>query len=50
MVSGSAAIAKNQKYLEWIARVWSERVSTPEYIETQKREGHIWSGVLNGTL
>ena len=50
MVSGSAAIAKNQKYLEWLARVWSERVSTPEYIETQNREGHIWSGVLNGTL
>ena len=50
MVSGSAAIAKNQKYLEWIARVWSELVGTPEYIETQKREGHIWSGVLNGLL
>ena len=50
MVSGSASIAKNQKYLEWLARVWSEKVSTPEYIETQKREGHIWSGVLNGLL
>ena len=50
MVSGSAAIAKNQKYLEWIARVWRDRVSTPESIETQAREGHIWSGVLNGTL
>ena len=50
MVSGSAAIASNQKYLEWLARVWKERVSTPEYIETQKREGHIWSGVLNALL
>ena len=50
MVTGSAAIAKNQKYLEWIARVWKERVSTPESVETQAREGHIWSGVLNGTL
>tara|TARA_R110001583_G_scaffold78667_3_gene213110 strand:- start:8661 stop:10472 length:1812 start_codon:yes stop_codon:yes gene_type:complete len=50
MVFGSAAIANNQKYLDWIARVWKERVSTPEYVETQAREGHIWSGVLNGTL
>ena len=50
MVTGSAAIAKNQKYLDWIAKIWKDRVSTPEYIETQKREGHIWSGVLNGTL
>ena len=50
MVSGSAAIAKNHKYLEWLAKVWKEYVSTPENIETQDREGHIWRGVLNGTL
>jgi len=50
MVSGSAAIAKNQKYLEWIAKVWKEKVSTPENIRTQELEGHVWSGVLNGTL
>ena len=50
MVSGSAAIAKNQKYLEWIARVWKEYVSTPENVDTQDREGWVWTGVLNGTL
>ena len=50
MVSGSAAIAPNQKYLEWIARVWSEKVSTPENIKIQKIDGTVWSGVLNGTL
>ena len=50
MVSGSASIAPNQKYLEWIARVWSEKVSTPENIKIQKTDGTVWSGVLNGTL
>ena len=50
MVSGSAAIASNQKYLEWIAKVWKESVSTPERVEGQEREGHVWSGVLNGLL
>ena len=37
MVSGSASIAKNQKYLEWLARVWSEKVSTPEYTLSNSR-------------
>ena len=41
MVTGSAAIAKNQKYLEWIARVWKEYVSTPENVDTQDREGWV---------
>tara|TARA_R110001583_G_scaffold11629_3_gene52385 strand:+ start:2036 stop:3835 length:1800 start_codon:yes stop_codon:yes gene_type:complete len=50
MVSGSAAIAKNQKYLEWIAKVWKDYVSTPERIETQDREGWMWTGTLNGLL
>ena len=50
MVSGSAAIAKNQKYLEWIAKVWKEYVSTPEMINTQDREGWVWTGTLNGLL
>ncbi len=50
MVTGSAAIAKNQKYLEWIARVWKEYVSTPEMINTQDREGWVWTGTLNGLL
>ena len=50
MVSGSAAIAKNQKYLEWIAKVWKDYVSTPERIETQDREGWLWTGTLNGLL
>ena len=45
MVSGSAAIAPNQKYLEWIARVWSEKVSTPENIKIQKIDRYCveWS-------
>ena len=30
MVTGSAAIAKNQKYLDWIAKQWEGMVSTPE--------------------
>jgi hypothetical protein len=50
MVSGSAAIAPNQKYLEWLAKVWKESVSTPESIETQEREGWLWTGTLNGLL
>ena len=50
MVSGSASIAKNQKYLEWIAKVWSEKVSTPENIKIQQVDGTVWTGVLNGLL
>jgi len=50
MVSGSAAIAKNQKYLEWIAKQWKEVVSVPDNVEQQRIEGTVWSGVLNGLL
>jgi len=50
MVSGSAAIAKNQKYLEWLANQFSTVVSTPENIEQQRIEGNVWPGVLNGLL
>ena len=50
MVSGSAAIAKNQKYLEWLAKVWSQYVSTPDKVEQQRIEGNVWTGSLNGLL
>ena len=50
MVSGSAAISPNQKYLEWIAKTWKDYVSTQERIETQDQEGWMWTGTLNGLL
>ncbi len=50
MISGSAAIALNQKYLEWIANQWKTVVSVPENVEQQKIDGTVWSGVLNGLL
>ena len=50
MVAGSAAIAKNQKYLEWIAKQWEGMVSTPSKVQQQRIEGNVWTGTLNGLL
>ena len=50
MVTGSAAIAPNQKYLEWLAKVWRASVSTPDKVEQQRIEGNVWTGTLNGLL
>ena len=50
MVSGSASIAKNQKYLEWIAKQWEGMVSTPSKVQQQRIEGNVWTGTLNGLL
>jgi len=50
MVTGSAAIAKNQKYLDWIAKQWEGMVSTPSKVQQQRIEGNVWTGTLNGLL
>tara|TARA_R110002020_G_scaffold190204_4_gene389714 strand:- start:8670 stop:10487 length:1818 start_codon:yes stop_codon:yes gene_type:complete len=52
MVTGSAAIAPNQKYLEWIAKTWKDKVSSPEYADFTMPEQLVRLGtsVLNGLL
>ena len=52
MVTGSAAIAKNQKYLEWIAKTWKDKVSRPEYADFTMPEqlARLGTSVLNGLL